>query len=136
MGLFWRIGGSEVHHPTAGLARQWRLHVEASFSATKSHWASIIPEEPATNQGLARVSSNRKPQALSGVILQKGIPIGGLAIPSENSDEFIRVFCLEYQALGLDAKLVASSPSPLEMLGRCTKAPDRQTQANPYNLDS
>lgn len=69
------------------------------------------------------------------MVLHKGIPIGGLAIPTENSDEFIQVFRTEYQSLGLDAKLLASSASSMATPAGRAKPPERQTQANPYNQD-
>ncbi|MFZ4082735.1 MAG: hypothetical protein ACOYKN_16020 [Pirellula sp.] len=78
------------------------------------------------------MSSNHHPPPLSGVVTQRGIPVGGLAIPSLNSSEFIQAFNQQYESLGLHARVLpglksnASLPIP----------PDPQTDGIPYDPNS
>ena len=71
------------------------------------------------------MSSNHRPLPLAGIVLQGGIPVGGLAIPADHPNEFIREFNLSYETIGLHARLLSlpSYPSP-------------QTSPSPNNPDS
>ncbi|MCY3005267.1 MAG: hypothetical protein NTV29_04740 [Planctomycetota bacterium] len=71
------------------------------------------------------MSSNYRPLPLAGIVLQGGIPVGGLAIPADHPDEFIYEFNQKYEAIGLRAKSLSlpSFSSP-------------QTNPSPDNPDS
>lgn len=78
------------------------------------------------------LSSNYHPPALSGVVTLRGIPVGSLAIPRENSEEFIWEFDQQYRSLGLSARMIPSSKltSDLPSLPKADKTP------NPHDPDS
>lgn len=78
------------------------------------------------------MSSNHKPTPLSGVVTQRGIPVGGLAIPQDRPQEFIEAFLQQYQSLGLGAYLL----NQRKLAGNPLKFPDRQSQDIPHDPDS
>ncbi|MFN9463300.1 MAG: hypothetical protein ACK6B2_08865 [Planctomycetota bacterium] len=78
------------------------------------------------------MSSNFHPPALSGVVTFQGIPVGGLAIPEENTQEFIVEFQRQYQSLGLAAHLLPGC----KLLNRLPILPNPQKPQDPHDPDS
>ena len=71
------------------------------------------------------LSSNHRPLPLPGVVTQRGIPVGALAIPPDHPDEFIRDFNRSYETIGLHASLL-----------RLPSFPSPQSEPSPDNPDS
>jgi len=47
------------------------------------------------------VSSNHRPLPHPAVVLERGIPVGGISLPSENPDAFLAEFQQQYGFAGL-----------------------------------
>lgn len=78
------------------------------------------------------MSSNYHPPALSGVVTFRGVPVGSLAIPLENIEEFIQEFDQQYRSLGLSARVLPESKLACEL----PSFPNPQTKPNPHDPDS